>query len=454
MSTRWTITLEGRLPIKTDDIQFIFQDISDSISKTLKPLIFEKLAKQIKQNDHYRVYENVKSIVNNEGNELPINECTMLLFSEKTGSKGGIMFLQLESSNLLPIAVWPDAFANTILRQPDQLFIKVVEVLEEPEKFEDVRLILPIQLRQDPKKAPDQIIWSVELEGEQPGPEGDWVLEFIDLKYGLERPRQIMPGMILRLLKVGENQDHYLLLKQIKKITSNMNESLPIDKALIILAESKENDLMFHFLLFQNKKGEIELIGLWPPQFVTLYRKNEKAAVILLGKLIEQPDLFKNVAVFTPIDLEQAVPKATSAIWSPIYKTEVKEGTHDGIQFIDCTTQLKFISVLPKFFHKLFDNMRQFDHYQHFAEITGFQLDSKDKLASQDFAFIFAKTKKGDVRGLLFKKTQQDSYILQGIYPEEFLEATVQDDTTLFTFIEDVAKNPDLYQEVRIAPPS
>ncbi|NVM55684.1 MAG: hypothetical protein HWN66_18435 [Candidatus Helarchaeota archaeon] len=59
MSLQWTITLEGRLPIKADDIQFVFQDISKVAPQALKPLFFQGLFKQIKENSHYSAVENV-----------------------------------------------------------------------------------------------------------------------------------------------------------------------------------------------------------------------------------------------------------------------------------------------------------------------------------------------------------------------------------------------------------
>ena len=140
----WLITLEGRLPIEADDVQFMFQDVSNN-SRALKPTFFEAIFKQIEANPNYTALDNVKYVVNSEGKSLPHQGCVVIFFKEKKDQQKAIAFYQLEDGNLLPIGVWPEEFAKTIKSDFNNILLSIGKLLEAPKDYEDVSLILPIK---------------------------------------------------------------------------------------------------------------------------------------------------------------------------------------------------------------------------------------------------------------------------------------------------------------------
>ena len=446
----WLITLEGRLPIEADDVQFMFQDVSNN-SRALKPTFFEAIFKQIEANPNYTALDNVKYVVNSEGKSLPHQGCVVIFFKEKKDQQKAIAFYQLEDGNLLPIGVWPEEFAKTIQRDFNNILLSIGKLLEAPKDYEDVSLILPIKLGQEPDEVPERVLWSTLLEGEKPGPEDDWVLEFEDLKHGMERPKLIKFQFLSNLLKLSAKHQHYRFIKQIKEVKSNLNETLPIESCFTINIFTQDEGVFVNLLLHL-KEGYLELIGLWPPSVVELHRKKPSTIDMMLSQLIQAPEIFHRVDVFMKIDLEEEFAIKEANLWVPKYEGESPK---EQVKFIDSREFIPDVTVLGKYFKLLKEAMITHNHYTPSEEIIEFQSPQGNQLHQSDFSYILA-TLKGEKkpRGLLFRKEYGNDYVLQGIWDETFLDNYVNDDKVLFEFIDSILRNPKEYQDVKVNLPS
>ncbi len=447
----WMITLEGKLPIEADDVQFVFQDISNINSKALKPAFFEAIFKQIESNPNYTALENVKYVIDSEGKSLPHQGCTVIFYKEKETKQRAIAFYQLEDGNLLPIGVWPEEFAKSIKSDFSYVLLSIGKLLTTPNEFEDVSLVLPIKLGQEPGDVPEKVLWSALLEGEEPGPEDDWVLEFEDLKYGLERPKVIQNHLIMALLKIREKHKHYQVIKQIKEVKSNVNEFIPIDQCFIINIFTLDEGVFVNLLLHMKKDGNFELIGMWPPPVVETYRKNKSLIDMMIFQIVQAPETFKRVDVFYKIDLGEELASSEATRWMAKYEGEEPK---EAVNFIDSRTVIPDVTVIGKYFNQLKAAVEQHDHYKSSEEIIGFQSPQGDQLQQADFSFFVATQKDEKKWGLLFKREDSDSYALQGIFDESFLSGYYTDDKVLFEFLESILKNPESFKDVKVNFPS
>ncbi|MFX1294702.1 MAG: hypothetical protein ACFFD2_07590 [Promethearchaeota archaeon] len=451
MSLTWTITLEGELPIKADDIQFVFKDISRLNPRVLRPAFFQDLFNRIDEYDYYVGVENVKNVINNEGESLPFQLCSVLFSTKKeTQQQEGVAFLQLDDGNFLPIAVWPTEFAELIITDLRILHEYIKNVIQQPEKYNDVRFIIPIKFGEEYGKVPKQILWSVIFEGETPGSEDDWGLEFIDLKQYQKEPKILIRNYFQELIRILDTNSHYRVIRQIKQVKSNMNETLPIDDCIVINAFGKEEEIYFNFLLHSISYEEKEIIGIWPPTVAEAFLKNKDLLNNLILRLIQTPEFFSEVHIFIPIKIEEQIAKqALRNVWTSKYKPDLEIASKDQIKFIDCFELMGHISPLKPFFTQLMANINKHKNYLLYNEILEFRIQSGETLNSKEFAFVYVIKKDGSTQGLLFKKDKW-RYTLHGVYPESFLALYAVDDKILFEFIDTLVKTPEDFKEVKI----
>jgi len=449
MSMIWIFTMEGKLPIKADDFQLVFQDLSVLNPKALKPLFFQDFIKKTSEAPHYLVAENVKNVINNQGKMLPFGRCYLLLSTEKgTKQKRGLAFFELEDGNLLPIGAWPAEFAGEIQGNLDLLTTYIVGVMENPDNFEDARIIIPINKGEE-SATPKEILWSVLFEGEEPGPEDDWVHEFVDSKKDIASSMQIKLEFFRDLFTACKSSTHYQIMRQIKCIRSNLNEIVPIDCSFIIAAQRKQDGVQVDLLLHQTDQG-FEIIGIWPLQQADFFRKNQDLLKMLIVQIVKSPELFERVNIFIPVELEKEVTK--EPLWLPKYAAAHPD-IKDGIQFFNSPEVFQSISLLTTFFQRLESLTKEQSHYKVSPEILEFNLDPEQTLSRGNGAFVLAIDKSKIQHGILFRKDQKNQHCIQGLWPKDFLIQALTDDKIVFDFIDAVINTPKEFREVKVLLP-
>ncbi|MDD1777368.1 MAG: hypothetical protein LUQ65_04300, partial [Candidatus Helarchaeota archaeon] len=436
-------------PVKADDFQLVFEDISVLNPRALKPAFVQDFIKRTSETPQYIVAENLKNVMNNQGKMLPFSHCFVLLSTEKeTKRRRGLAFFELEDGNLLPIGAWPAEFAGEIQGNPDLLITYIVDIIEKSDTFEDARILIPIS--KDAESAtPKEILWSVLFEGEQPGPEDDWVHEFVDSKQDIAASVQINVEFFRDLLTTCKSSTHYQIMRQIKQIKSNLNEVVPIESSFIISAQRKEDGLQVDLLLNQTDQG-IETIGIWPLQAADFFRKNQDLLKTFIVQIIKCPELFERVNIFISVELEQEIIK--EPLWVPKYAAEHAD-IKNGIQFLNTPEVIQSISLLNTFFQRLESLTKEQSHYKLSPEILEFNLDTGQTIAREKGAFVLAIDKGKNQHGILFKKDARNQDCIQGLWPQEFLIQALVNDKVLFDFVDAVITTPKEFKEVKVLLP-
>jgi hypothetical protein len=449
MSMIWILTMEGKLPVKADDFQLVFEDISVLNPRALKPAFVQDFIKRTSEAPQYLVAENLKNVMNNQGKMLPFSHCFVLLSTEKeTKRRRGLAFFELEDGNLLPIGAWPAEFAGDIQGNPDLLVAYIADIIEKSDNFEDARILIPINKGTE-SATPQEILWSVLFEGEQPGPEDDWVHEFVDCKEAIASSMQIKVEFFRDLLTTCKSSTHYQIMRQIKYVKSNLNEVVPIEDSFIISAQRKEDGLQVDLLLHQTDQG-IEIIGIWPLQQADFFRKNQDLLKLLIVQIVKSPELFERVNIFISIELEQEIAK--EPLWLPKYAAEHAD-IKDGIQFLDTPEVIQNISLLNTFFQRLESLTKEESHYKVSPEILEFNLNTGQTIARDNGAFVLAMDKGKNQHGILFRKDPRNQYCIQGLWPKDFLTNALADDKVLFDFIDALTNTPKEFRDVKVLLP-
>ncbi len=141
--------------------------------------------------------------------------------------------------------------------------------------------------------------WTVRLEGVYPGTEDDFTLTFTNIR-DIAEPLSVKRYMIQAIADIAQEKDHYSALPNIKEIISDQKETLPHDRASLVLATYKKRKEKIGFLLYLRDEFTYEIKGVWPAALVDKIRQNDKKIIEILTQLTDEPDLFEDVSLVLP----------------------------------------------------------------------------------------------------------------------------------------------------------
>ncbi|MCD6491161.1 MAG: hypothetical protein ACP6IQ_07775 [Candidatus Njordarchaeia archaeon] len=146
MVKKWKVIFEGESPGAADDFTLEFVDIRDIMGKTLglKREAIEIINDKIKNLDNYHAIGNIKEIVGPEGEDIIEEACIALLAIDQKDLRFGFLFAFIDNEITL-LALWPEGYANAVKEDVKLLSGVIYYMVEKPENWKRVDLILPIQ---------------------------------------------------------------------------------------------------------------------------------------------------------------------------------------------------------------------------------------------------------------------------------------------------------------------
>jgi len=275
--------------------------------------------------------------VNNEGAIIPAQNCSAVLSTEKESKQQrGVVFLKLEDNNFFPIGVWPNKFADDVIANPRVLLEYIEKIVQQPEKFDDVRYLIPVKLGEISDEPPKQVLWSVTLEGKIPETEDDWVLEFVDLKQ-FRKLKQLTTRYFQDLMKTIELNAHYKIIR-------------PIEQEII-----KEEPVTFWLPIY--KEGVTSLLPQNDGSFVDCHELT--ADIIVLSHFFA--DLGKNAETYNHYQLADGIlefKSQTNSILSheqfAFVVSTKKDNSNYGLLFLKKNGKYSLQGMWPKSFFQAY----------------------------------------------------------------------------------------------------
>jgi len=141
----WTITFEGE-PGVGDDYQVDFYDISEIVKGLcIIPKYLDILGELQEKYEHYIITADIKYVTSEIG-DLSDRFFLSILAERKDSKNFGLLLAEHEDGEKYPlIAVWPIDFYNDIKEDINNLHTVLNELVENPEKWKKVEMILPVE---------------------------------------------------------------------------------------------------------------------------------------------------------------------------------------------------------------------------------------------------------------------------------------------------------------------
>ncbi len=142
MTRKWVVLFEGKKPGPADDFTVEFVDIREILGgiPTYKPLLFEKLTENIKEQENYYPWENIKNVIPPEEVPFGLSSYFILLAIDKNNLKFGLFMILLEDQVVLG-GIWPQEFAEAIKEDNEILDGVLYALLEKPDNWKEVFLV-------------------------------------------------------------------------------------------------------------------------------------------------------------------------------------------------------------------------------------------------------------------------------------------------------------------------
>ncbi len=141
---QWIIILEGNTENSDDDIVLKFTDTSLILGEpTINRGIMDEIYENIKKYEHYTLFNNIKVIKNEKGEDLSKYAIWLLLgIVSKNSQRVGLLFGSLPDDELHIIACWPNILANQLRGDPSILDAIIDNLVSDPYFWEQVDLII------------------------------------------------------------------------------------------------------------------------------------------------------------------------------------------------------------------------------------------------------------------------------------------------------------------------
>ena len=143
--------------------------------------------------------------------------------------------------------------------------------------------------------------WTVKLEGVQEGAQDDVNLNFSDTGDVMEIPI-IERYVIQDISDAARKNDHYHELPNVKTVDSDKGDSIPKERATLILVTPKGKGGTAELLLYLNEDLKYEVRGLDPVNFFEDCCKEKNKILELLTQLSSDPKAFEDVNLVLPED--------------------------------------------------------------------------------------------------------------------------------------------------------
>ncbi|MGQ4891646.1 MAG: hypothetical protein ACP6IP_04055 [Candidatus Njordarchaeia archaeon] len=146
MSKIWKVTFEGEDPGPADDFNLDFIDMNETIGSylALKKEALDILEKLMKEKENYNVIGNIKDVSIPIPENIPIGAFFALLGIDKEELRFGFLLL-MGKDELLLVGIWPEPFVDAVKENTNIMNAVVGSMLEQPENWRRVDLILPIE---------------------------------------------------------------------------------------------------------------------------------------------------------------------------------------------------------------------------------------------------------------------------------------------------------------------
>ncbi|MBD3227532.1 MAG: hypothetical protein GF329_05015 [Candidatus Lokiarchaeota archaeon] len=145
-SNLWTITFEGESG-STDDYQVEFFDCFEMIGGLcIVPSYIDKIGDLQENNENYLISADIKYIKTDLVGDLS-DKFFMVIFAEDKDSQTiGLLLAEHQNGEKYPlIALWPIKFYNKVEEDINYLNKVLAMIVEEPDNWKRVELILPIK---------------------------------------------------------------------------------------------------------------------------------------------------------------------------------------------------------------------------------------------------------------------------------------------------------------------
>ncbi len=141
----WNIVLQREEKGTFHDWSISFTDAAEYVGDlALSERYKDDLIDQIKRNSHYYFMRNIKSVKSSTNDDFSKSSVGLILATTANDNiKFGFLFEDLKLRGLKIIALWPEHFANACKEDPDIHKIFIVRLVQNPEFFSNVSVILP-----------------------------------------------------------------------------------------------------------------------------------------------------------------------------------------------------------------------------------------------------------------------------------------------------------------------
>ncbi len=141
----WTVLLAGKDPNDPQkDWTLIFYDIHEFFEENLvlKKKFLEDLLDQVKKVEHYHFIRNMRSITSSSGDDLSDKALFIILATTSDKKlKFGMLIGTLKNGNLHVIALWPEIFAQAVIKDESIIGAFITRSIQNPDWFKDLNVL-------------------------------------------------------------------------------------------------------------------------------------------------------------------------------------------------------------------------------------------------------------------------------------------------------------------------
>jgi len=154
----WKVTFEGSRKGVADDFTLKFNDIIDLDLYFLRKTI-RQLLDAVAENEHYSIIGNIKRVIGPDKDDYSDKTIYAILGTNNQGIKYGLLLAVMKAPEeeeeeedeyrSYIIGVWPKHFYGAVSKDNDFLEDIVAALVDLPETWDDVNVILPIDMDLD-----------------------------------------------------------------------------------------------------------------------------------------------------------------------------------------------------------------------------------------------------------------------------------------------------------------
>ncbi|NVM29818.1 MAG: hypothetical protein HWN65_13320 [Candidatus Helarchaeota archaeon] len=141
----WTILFAGKDPNDPQkDWTLTFYDVHDFFEDkvVLNKKYMDDLLDQVKELEHYRFIRNMRSVTSSSGEDLTSKAMFICLAtSSEKKLKFGMLLGTLKDGGVHVIGLWPEAFAQAVVKDEDIIGAFITRSVKNPEWFSDLNVL-------------------------------------------------------------------------------------------------------------------------------------------------------------------------------------------------------------------------------------------------------------------------------------------------------------------------